>query len=144
MKLRRTSSRSASIRNVFRVARLLACVVGVWVLWACGPVYIPVPPPGQISFTSTALTDVNGSAQIYWITTGGPNGNAANATFYITDAQRGSGVITRARSDGSFVAGPMLGTAGDQVSIYFQATGGRDSVTSCVILDDGAVAATCP
>jgi len=140
MKLRGASSRR---RTTFRVARLLSCVLGVWALWACGPVYIPVPPPGQVSFTSTSLTDANGTPQTYWIASGGPNGNAANATFFITDLQRGAGVITRARSDGSFVSAPMEGTAGDQVSLYFQSSTGRDSVTACVILSDAPVAPTC-
>lgn len=142
MKLPGASSRKAT--TFFRVARLLSCVLGVWALWACGPVYIPVPPPGQVSFSSTLLTDPNGTPQMYWIAAGGPNSNAANATFYITDVQRGSGVITRGRADGSFVSGPMEGTAGDQVTLYFQASGGRDSVAACVILGDDPVAPSCP
>lgn len=140
MKLRGASSRR---QNAFRVARLLSCVLGVWALWACGPVYIPVPPPGEVSFSSTLLTDPAGNAQLYWIAAGGPNGNAANATFFLTDVQRGAGVITRARADGSFVSPPMEGTAGDQVGIYFQSVSGRNSVTACVILGDGPVAAHC-
>ena len=140
MKLRGASRR----RTIVRVARLLSCVFGVWALWACGPVYIPVPPPGEISFTSTLLTDAAGNTQPYWIAAGGPNGNAFNATFFITDVQRGAGVITRARADGSFVSPPMEGTAGDQVGIYFQSVSGRDSVTACLILGDGPIAARCP
>lgn len=141
MKLRRASSRRGT---TFRVARLLSCVFGVWALWACGPVYIPVPPPGQVSFSSTLLTDPAGNTQMYWIAAGGPNGNAADATFFITDVARGSGVITRARADGSFVSPPMEGTAGDQVALYFQSPTGRDSVTACVILSEDPVAAHCP
>jgi hypothetical protein len=140
MKLSGASSRR---RTTFRIVRLLSCVLGAWVLWACGPVYIPVPPPGQVSFTSTPLTDAAGNIQTYWIAAGGPNGNAANATFFITDEQRGAGVITRARADGSFVSPPMEGTAGDQVGVYFQAVSGRDSATACLILGDGPVAARC-
>lgn len=131
-------------RNTFRVARLLSCVLGVWAVLACGPVYIPVPPPGQVSFSSTLLTDSAGNPQTYWIAAGGPNSNASNATYFITDVQRGAGVITRARSDGSFVSPPMEGTAGDQVALYFQSTSGRDSTTTCLILGDAAVAPLCP
>jgi hypothetical protein len=97
-----------------------------------------------VSFTSTAVTDASGNSQTYWIASGGPNGNAANATFFITDVPRGAGVITRASADGSFVSGPMEGTAGDQVAIYFQSVAGRDSVTACVILGDAPVAPSCP
>ena len=141
MKLRGATSRR---RTIFRVARLLSCVLGVWALWACGPVYIPVPPPGQISFTSMPLTDATGVTQTYWITSGGPNGKAPNATFYVTDLQRGAGVIARARADGSFVAAPMAGTAGDHVAVYFQSVGGRDSAANCLILSEDPVASTCP
>jgi len=141
MKLRGTTSRR---RTTFRVARLLACVLGAWAALACGPVYIPVPPPGQVSFSSTLLTDESGTAHTYWTTAGGPNGNAANATFFIMDVQRGAGVITRARADGSFIAPPMEGTAGDQVALYFQSTAGRDSTATCVILGDDPVAPLCP
>jgi len=141
MKVRQVPSRK---RTTFRVARLLSCLLGAWALWACGPVYIPVPPPGQVSFTSTPLTDANGNVQSFWIASGGPNGNAANATFFITDVPRGTGVITRARSDGSFISAPMEGTAGDQVGVYFQSSSGRDSATACLILGDGPVAPTCP
>jgi len=141
MKLRGASSRR---RTTFRVARLLSCVFGVWAVLACGPVYIPVPPPGQVSFSSTLLTDPTGNVQMYWIAAGGPNGNATNATFFITDVQRGAGVITRARADGSFVSPPMEGTAGDRVALYFQSASGRDSTTTCVILGDDPVAPLCP
>lgn len=141
MKLRGVSSRR---RTTFRVARLLSCVLGAWAVLACGPVYIPVPPPGQVSFTSTLLTDASGTPQTYWIAAGGPDSNAANATFFITDVQRASGVITRARADGSFVSPPMEGTAGDRVALYFQSVGGRDSTTACVILGDDPVAPICP
>jgi hypothetical protein len=137
--------RSASkTRTTIRLLRLLSCCVGAVTLWACGPVYIPVPPPGQISFTSEAFTDAAGNTQTLWITSGGPNGNAANSTFFITDLVTGSGVIARAHADGSFVAGPMAGTVGDQVTLYFQETAGRDSVTACVILDEVPVAGQCP
>lgn len=141
MKLRGVPSRR---RTTFRVARLVACVLGAWAVLACGPVYIPVPPPGQVSFSSTLLTDDSGAPHTYWITAGGPNGNAANATFFITDVQRGAGVITRARADGSFIAPAMEGTAGDEVALYFQSTSGRDSQTTCVILGDDPVAPLCP
>lgn len=141
MKLPRPSPRT---RTTLRVARLLSCVLGVWALWACGPVYIPVPPPGQVSFSSTLLTDATGNTQMYWIAAGGPDGNAAGATFFVTDVQRGAGVITRARADGSFVSPPMEGAVGDQVALYFRSTDGRDSVTACVILSGDPVAAHCP
>ncbi len=139
MKIRTQSRTWATIR----VVRLLSCCLAAVALWACGPVYIPVPPPGEISFTPEALTDAAGNPRTLWITSGGPNGNAINATFFVTDVERGAGVIARARADGSFVAGPMEGNIGDHVSVYFQELGGRDSVSACVLLSDLPAAAKC-
>lgn len=131
-------------RAVWRLGRLLLGGVALVVLWACGPVYIPVPPPGQISFTSTSLTDASGATHTLWITSGGKNGNAADATFYITDQERAAGVITRARPDGSFTADPMEGNVGDHVTVYYRDVTGRDSAAACVLLHEAAVADLCP
>jgi hypothetical protein len=126
-----------------RLGRLLSCCLGAVALWACGPVYIPVPPPSQIAFTSEAYTDAAGNPHTLWTTAGGPNGLAANGTFYITDLERRAGVIARANTDGSFVANPMEGTAGEHIAVYFQEVGGRDSVTACVLLSELPIATTC-
>jgi hypothetical protein len=139
MKIRSASRQQTALR----LGRLLACCLGVVALWACGPVYIPVPPPSQIAFTSEAFTDAAGTSHTLWITAGGQNGNAANGTFYITDLERGSGVIARANADGSFVANPMEGIAGEHIAIYFQEVSGRDSVTACVLLSELPVATSC-
>ena len=104
-------------RTAFRVGRLIAAAAVALALWACGPVYIPVPPPGEVSFTAQPLTDPTGAIHTLWIARGGPNGNAANATFSVIDRESGEGVITTAATDGSFVAGPLQGTAGDRITI---------------------------
>jgi len=133
-----------SRRTVFRVARLLASGFVALALWACGPVYIPVPPPGEISFTSELVTDSTGATRTVWITSGGPNGNAASATFYVIDEERAAGVIARARPDGSFTASPMDGNLGDHVVVYYRDMTGRDSLSSCVLLSEATVADRCP
>ena len=127
-----------------RLLRLCAAGLGLLALWACGPVYIPVPPPGQISFTAAALTDATGATHSLWITSGGPNGNAADATFFVIDQERDAGVIARARPDGSFTAGAMEGAIGDHVTVYYRDVTGRDSVAACVLLSTAAVADRCP
>ena len=103
-----------------RLGRLLLSGTALVALWACGPVYIPVPPPGQISFASESLTDAAGAIRMLWITSGGKNGNAADATFFVIDQERAAGVITHARPDGSFTLDPMEGTAGDHVTVYYR------------------------
>ena len=126
-----------------RIGRWLASAAALLAIWACGPVYIPVPPPGEISFTSELVTDAAGAARTVWITSGGPNGNATSATFFVIDQERAAGVITRANPDGSFVASPMDGTLGDHVTVYYRDVTGRDSQSTCVLLGEGPVAERC-
>lgn len=132
-------------RTAFRVARLVvAGAAAALALWACGPVYIPVPPPNEVSFTAEPLTDATGAVRTLWIARGGPNGNAANATFSIIDRVTGDGVITTAAADGSFVAGPLEGTAGDPVTIHYRDTQGRESPAVCRLLSELPLAPACP
>jgi hypothetical protein len=131
-------------RTTFRIGRLVSVCTVALALWACGPVYIPVPPPGQVSFTAEPLTDATGMVHTLWTTRGGPNGNAANATFSIVDRESGQGVITVAAPDGSFVAGPMQASVGDRVSISYRDAHGRESPAACRLLSDLPLAEPCP
>jgi len=130
--------------TAFRVARLVAAGAAALALWACGPVYIPVPPPNEVSFTAEPLTDSTGVVHTLWIARGGPNGNAANATFSIIDRESGEGVITSAATDGIFVAGPLEGTLGDRVTISYRDAQGRESPAACRLLSELPLAAACP
>lgn len=128
-----------------RLGKLLAAIGVLFSLWACGPVYIPVPPPSQISFTAEDLVDAAGATHHLWITAGGPDPSASNATFFVFDADRNAGVIAGASPDGSFIAPPFEGTLGDHVSIYYRDTQGRSSGTTCRVLGpDTPYAPTCP
>jgi hypothetical protein len=132
-------------RTVARLLRLGTCGVMAIALWACGPVYIPVPPPSQISFTSALETDPSGSPVTVWTATGAPDGNAANAFFYLFDQEEDAGVIGAAHPDGSFQSPPMKGTEGDHITVYYQDTHGRDSAMACLLLSTALpFAAQCP
>jgi len=131
-------------RTTFWIGRLVSVCTVALALWACGPVYIPVPPPGQVSFTPEPLTDATGTVHTLWTARGGPNGNAANATFSIVDRESGQGVITIAASDGSFVAGPMQASIGDRISISYRDAHGRESPAACRLLSDLPLADPCP
>jgi hypothetical protein len=135
--------RAGRLRTAARLGRLFACGVAAAIVWACGPVYIPVPPPSQISFASELVTDPSGT-RTAWTASGAPNGNASNALFYIFDKAQNAGVIAAARPDGSFQSTPMNGTAGDQVTVYYQDEHGRDSDTACLVLSTLPVADRCP
>jgi len=128
-----------------RVTRLAAALSVVAALWACGPVYIPVPPPNQIAFTAETLTDSAGSARRVWIASGGTNAAAAAATFYIFDADRNAGVIAVARRDGTFQSPLLEGDEGDHVQIYFTDPSGKRSSVACLLLtEQRPSAAGCP
>jgi hypothetical protein len=129
-----------------RIFRLLSCCLGAAVLWACGPVYIPVPPPdSETTFTQDLLVDTAGAEQTFWITTGGPSATTADAVFYIFDEQQNAGVIAGAKADGSYQAPPMQGTAGDRILINYQNSHGNLSLSACVLLSElRPTAARCP
>jgi hypothetical protein len=120
-----------------RVARLATCCVAAAVMWACGPVYIPVPPPTTpTAFTLEVVTDAAGNARQQWIAEGGADERATDAVYFIFDQERNAGVIAGARPDGSYRSPPMEGTEGDHVFVHFRDTGGQDSATSCVLLSE--------
>ena len=130
---------AGSLRTLRALARLGACCVAVALLWACGPVYIPVPPPAQTTFTQDPQTPG------FWIAAGGPEPRASNGTYYVFDQQRNAGVIAGAMPDGSYQAAPMAGTAGDHVLVNYKDTGGKLSATACLILSEQRPsAALCP
>ena len=132
-------------RGWLRLARLATSCLVVVTLWACGPVYIPVPPPDQATFTSMLVTDSSGAQRAVWIASGGPNAASANALFYVFDSERDAGVIATADPSGAYVAPPMDGTMGDHILIYYQDMHGRISPTACLILSEQRpLAARCP
>jgi hypothetical protein len=128
-----------------RIVRLALAIGSAAAVWACNAPFIPVPPPNQITFTPETVTDTTGALKTVWVTQGGPNGQAASATFFVIDVDQGAGVIQRANADGSFQASPMDGTAGDHVHIYFQKPSGENSDETCKLLMAGPdPAPACP
>jgi hypothetical protein len=119
-----------------RAARLVAACLAVAAVWACGPVYIPVPPPGQASFTAQLLVDDAGVQHTFWIAAGGPEPAAADGTYFVFDDTRAAGVFTDARSDGSFEAPPFEGAVGDRVLVYYEDRVGKRSASACLLLSE--------
>jgi hypothetical protein len=127
---------------VRRIARLALTLAGVTAIWACNAPFIPVPPPGNISFSSELSAD---GQKTVWITRGGPSSQAASAVFYVYDSDQLAGVITHAAPDGSFVSTPMDGNMNDHVHIYFRAPSGDYSPETCRLLVEGVPdAPVCP
>jgi hypothetical protein len=112
-------------------------------LWSCVAPILTVPPPGAVAFELTVLTASDGTQQKFWVTSGGPLEQAANATYFVLDRTVGGGVIATARNDGSFTAPPMLGSEGDQVLVYYRTPFGDYSDSLCVLLGTAASPAGC-
>jgi hypothetical protein len=127
-----------------RILRLASACLAVAAAWACGPVYIPVPPPSQTTFTlDTTLTNIAGDQ--FWIAAGGPEPRAARSTYYILDQERNAGVIAGANSDGSYLSPPMAGTAGDHIVIHYKDRNGKLSASACLLLgEQRPTAQACP
>jgi hypothetical protein len=126
-----------------RIARLTVALGVTALCWACNAPFIPVPPPGQTSFSSELVADGVGGMKTVWITRGGVDDNAALARYFIFDVQHGAGVIAEALPDGSYEAPPMDGTMGDHVQIFFETPKGDFSQQACVVLQDGPMAPPC-
>src|SRR4051812_38906150 len=118
-----------------RIVRLASACLVVATAWACGPVYIPVPPPSQTTFTlDTALTSSAGDQ--FWIAAGGPEPRAANGTYYLLDRNRNAGVIAGANPDGSYQAPPLAGSSGDHILIHYEERSGKVSPSACLLLGE--------
>ena len=127
-----------------RLVRLAVALGVVSILWACNAPFIPVPPPGETSFSSELVSDGMGGQKTVWIARGGANNQAALARYFIFDVNRGAGVIAAAMADGSFEAPPMDGTMGDHVQVFYETPQGDDSPEICLLLMDGPKAPVCP
>ena len=114
-------------------------------LWACNAPILTVPPPSAVGFTTTMVTDSTGTPQTFWIASGGPIQQAANADYFVIDRTLGQGVIATGRNDGSFTAQPMVGNQNDQVVVYYKTPFGDYSDSVCVLLTtDASPAPACP
>ena len=133
-------------RKLGRLTRLMAACAVVLTLWACGPVYIPVPPPAiQAAFTADTWTDSAGAEHRVWTTDGPARVEQSRATFYLFDQERSTGVITVAAPDGSFKAPALEGTEGDHILLYYRDSRGEVSASTCLILNEmRPIAGACP
>ena len=132
-------------RMTRRIGRLIASLIALSLALACGPVFIPVPPPSQTTFTLEVLTDQQGNQSDAWIAAGGPEPRASNGTYYIFNQQRNAGVIAGAAADGSYQAPPMGGAAGDHVLINYKDAHGKFSPSACLLLGEARpTALLCP
>lgn len=98
---------------------------------------IPIPPPEPERMTFTIDVQAGAASFEY-----GPEPNYADAVVYVFNRDRGQGVITTARPDGSVgPTDPFPAGVGDQVAVTFETA---DSIAgTCVRINSDGTAGFC-
>jgi hypothetical protein len=110
---------------------------------ACNTPFIPLPPPGDPTFTPVMISDGMGMRML-WETRGAPSPSMAAAKVSIFNLDGGSGVIVTAQPDGSYVASPFDGREGDRIQIQYESHDGKPSPDICRVLQRGLAQTGCP
>lgn len=120
------------------VRRSLTALAAALVLGACVTPSIPIPPPE--AELMTFAVDVSAGAATFAYD---PEPNFADAVVYVYNRDRGTGIITTARSDGSVgPTAPFPAAFGENISITFETD--EAIVGNCVqIRDDGGLNPYC-
>jgi hypothetical protein len=132
-----------------RCLLLVAMALGVgalltFALPACNTPFIPLPPPGDPTFTPVVINDGMGGTRTVWDVRGMPAAALSEAKVSVYNATVGAGVIVRAQLDGSYVAAPIDGHEGDRVQIDYTAKDGTNGPGICRLLQQGRAQSDCP
>ena len=111
---------------------------------ACNTPFIPLPPPGDPTFTPVMVSDGMGGTRMMWETRGGASSAMAEAKVSVFNVDVGAGVIVRAQADGAYVASPLDGREGDRIQIGYDGKDGRSGPGICRILTKGVAQTGCP
>ncbi len=120
------------------VPRLSALIVALALAaGGCVTPSIPIPPPEPERMTFTLDVDVGVASFSY-----GPQASYADAVVYVYNRDRGEGIITTARSDGSVgPTAPFPALVNDEIAITFETA---DSLAgTCVQILAGGRAGYC-
>ena len=120
-----------------RLLRWLAAMVAglsFVLVFACNSPFIPIPPPNP-SFTQSSTGE--------WSVQTPPDSRASGATFYIYNANLGSGIIERAAPDGSMYGYPLQGAVGDRIMIRWERSPTEGSSSICRPLGEGTAIQGC-
>jgi hypothetical protein len=117
-----------------------ASILSLCALPSCNTPFIPLPPPGDPTFTPVVVNDAAGTHMV-WETRGTAD---PEAKVSIYNADVGAGVIVRALTDGTYVAAPIDGREGDRVQIEYLGRDGRAAPGICRILQKGPGRAQTP
>jgi hypothetical protein len=117
--------------------RSLLGLIAAVVLGGCVTPSIPIPPPEPQRMTF-AVDVQAGAARFSY----DPEPNYADAVVYVFNRERGQGIITTARPDGSVgPTDPFPAAVGDSVAITFETA---DSIAgTCVRINSDGTAGIC-
>jgi hypothetical protein len=121
--------------------RLVAALVLIGLVGCVTP-SIPIPPPDPSKMEFTVETDPNGTITAASLTYPATD-NYKGGVAYVYNRTLGRGVIEQVKADGSIgPTTPVAAGAGDQ--IVFSVENEEQTVSTCVLLRQGAPNAYCP
>lgn len=116
---------------------MLALVAVALLVGGCVTPSIPIPPPEPQRMTFTIDAQAGAASFTY-----GPESNYAEAVVYIFNRDRGQGIITTARPDGSVgPTDPFPATVGDQIAVTFETA--ESIAGTCVRINSDGTAGFC-
>ncbi len=110
---------------------------------ACNTPFIPLPPPGDPTFTPVAISDGMGGMRTMWEVRGMPASALSEAKVSVYNSDVGAGVIVKAQLDGAYVTSPIDGHEGDRVQIDYVAKDGSAGPGICRRLVTGRAQTDC-
>lgn len=118
--------------------RRLCSILVLAVLGGCITPSIPIPPPDPGKMTFALKVEGTDSTATFSYPA---NINYVDSIVFVFNRDRGSGVIQRARDDGSVgPTAPLAAGVGDQIVVSFQRQ--DQTASTCIRLRDGAQNAT--
>jgi hypothetical protein len=124
-------------------AGLIGAIGCLLVFASCNTPFIPLPPPGDPTFTPVAMNDGMGGPRTLWETRGAPASSMSEARVFVFNLDGGSGVIVRAAVDGSYVTNPIEGKLGDRIQVRYESKDGHPSPDICRVLQQGRAQTPC-
>ena len=113
-------------------------LLGLFAIAGCVTPSIPIPPPdpARMNFDVTIVGTTSNAVFTY-----PPEQNYVDSIVYVFNRDRGTGIITTARPDGSVgPTDPLPAALGEQIVVTFEHD--EQTVSTCIRLRDGAQSST--
>lgn len=134
---------NAMRRRILAAVSLVAGGLLLLALTRCNTPFIPIPPPGNPTFTPVTISDPMGGSKIVWEARGGSHWSMRRAKVFVFNLDTETGVIAGAKADGSYVAGPFDGRITDRIELSYEDLYGEHSPVVCRRLVEGVAGTPC-